>query len=93
MRVGLGVAYRNLGRMEDAIGAGRKAVEQSGEEFGHQTEALYELAETLRRAGDAPGAEDCFKQTAEAARRLGMPYYQKRAAAALARQHEDWHQA
>jgi class 3 adenylate cyclase/tetratricopeptide (TPR) repeat protein len=93
MRVGLGVAYRNLGRLEDAISVGRKAVQQAGEDYGHRTEALYELAETLRRAGDAPGAEDCFKQTAEAARRLGMPYYQKRAAAALARQHEDWHQA
>jgi lipopolysaccharide biosynthesis regulator YciM len=90
MRVGLGVAYRNLGRLEEAIRAGRKAVEQSGEEYGHRTEALYELAETLRRAGDASGAEDYFKQTYEAACRLGMPYYQKRAAAALARQHEDW---
>jgi tetratricopeptide (TPR) repeat protein len=90
MRVGLGVAYRNLGRLDDAIRAGRKAVEQSGEQYGHRTEALYELAETLRRAGDESGAEDCFKQVYEAARRLGMPYYQKRAAAALARQHEDW---
>jgi class 3 adenylate cyclase/tetratricopeptide (TPR) repeat protein len=93
MHVGLGVAYRNLGRLEDAVRVGRKAVEQAREEHGHRTEALYELAETLRRAGDAPGAEDCFKQTYEAARRLGMPYYQKRAAAALAKQHEDWHQA
>lgn len=91
MRVGLGVAYRNLGRLEDAIRVGRKAVEQAGEEYGHRTEALYELAETLRRAGDARGAEDCFKQTCEAARRLGMLYYQKQAAAALAKQHEDWH--
>jgi class 3 adenylate cyclase/tetratricopeptide (TPR) repeat protein len=93
MRVGLGVAYRNLGRLEDAIGAGRKAVEQAGEEYGHRTEALCELAETMRCAGDAPGAEDCFMQTYEAARHLGMPYYQKRATAALAKQHEDWHQA
>jgi len=90
MGVGLGIAYRNLGRLEDAIHAGRKAVEQSGEQYGHRTEALYELAETLRRAGNVPGAEDCFEQTYEAARRLGMPYYQRRAAAALARQHEDW---
>jgi tetratricopeptide (TPR) repeat protein len=90
MRVGLGVAYRNLGKLEDAIRAGREAVEQSGEQYGHRTEALYALAETLRRAGDVSGAEDCFRQTYEAARRLGMPYYQKRATAALARQHEDW---
>jgi tetratricopeptide (TPR) repeat protein len=93
MRVGLGVAYRNLGRLDDAIRVGRKAVEQAGEEYGHRTEALYELAETLRRTGDATGSEDCFKQTYEAARRLGMLYYQKRAAAALVKQHEDWHQA
>ena len=89
MRVGLGVAYRYLERLDDAIRVGRKAVEQAGEEYGHRTEALYELAETLRRAGDVSGAEDCFTQTYEAARRLGMPYYQKRAAAALAKKHED----
>jgi tetratricopeptide (TPR) repeat protein len=93
MRVGLGVAYRNLGRLEDAIRVGRKAVEQAGEEYGHRTEALCELAQTLRHAGDAPGAEDCFMQAYEAARHLGMPYYQKRAGAALAKQHEDRHQA
>jgi len=93
MRVSLGVAYRNLGRLEDAIRVGRKAIEQAGEEHGHRTEALCELAETLRRAGDAPGAQDCFMQTYEAARRLGMPYYEKRAAAALARQRADWHPA
>jgi len=93
MRVGLGVAYRNLGRLEDAISVGRKAVEQAGEEYGHRTEALYELAETLRSARDAPGAEDCFIQTYEAASRLGMPYYQKRAAAALANRRDDRHRA
>jgi tetratricopeptide (TPR) repeat protein len=93
MRVGLGVAYRNLGRLDDAIRVGRKAIEQAGEEYGHRTEALYELAETLRRAGDAPAAEDCFMQTSEAACRLRMPYYQKRAATALARRHEDLHQS
>jgi class 3 adenylate cyclase/tetratricopeptide (TPR) repeat protein len=93
MRVALGVAYRNLGRLEDAILVGRKAVEQAGEEYGHRTEALYELAETLRRAGDAPSAEDCFKQTYEAARRLGMVHYQKRAEPAFAKQHENRHQA
>ena len=93
MQVGLGVAYRNLGGMQDAIRVGRKAVEQAGEEYGHRTEALYELAETLRCAGDARGAEDCFRQAHEAACRLGMVYYQKLAEAALAKQHEDWHQA
>lgn len=91
MRVGLCVAYRNLGRLDDAISIGRKAVEQAGEEYGHRTEALYELAETLRRADDAPAMEDCFMETYEAARRLGMPYFQKRAAAALAK--HDWHPA
>ena len=90
MRVGLGVAYRNLGRPDDAIRVGRKAVEQAGEEYGHRTEALYELGETLRRAWDETGAEICFLQTHEAARRLGMPYYQERTAAALAKQQEDW---
>jgi class 3 adenylate cyclase/tetratricopeptide (TPR) repeat protein len=85
MRVGLGVAYRNLGRLEDAIRVGRKAVEQAGEEYGHRTEALYELAETLRRTDDAPATEGCFKETYEAACRLGMPYFQRRAAAALVR--------
>ncbi|MGY8681608.1 tetratricopeptide repeat protein, partial [Bradyrhizobium sp. UFLA05-153] len=93
MRVALGVAYRNFGRLDDAIRAGRKAVEQAGEEYGHRTEALYELAETLRCAGDEPAAEACFAQTSEAARRLGMPYYQKRAVAALAKRQEDWHPA
>lgn len=89
MQVGLGVAYRYLERLDDAIRVGREAVEQAGEEHGHRTEALYELAETQRRAGDVLGAEDCFTQTYEAARRLGMPYYQKRAAAALAKKYED----
>jgi class 3 adenylate cyclase/tetratricopeptide (TPR) repeat protein len=93
MRVGLGVAYRNLGKLEDAIRVGRKAVEQAGEEYGHRTEALYELAETLRCAGDAPDAEDCFIETYEAAGRLGMPYYRKRAAAALANRRDDRHRA
>jgi len=93
MRVGLGVAYRNLGRLEDAIRVGRKAVEQAGEEYGHKTEALFELAETLRHTGDAPGADDCFMQTYEAASRLGMPYYRKRAAAALAHRRDDRHRA
>ena len=93
MRIGLGVAYRNLGRLEDAIRVGRKAVEQAGEEYGHKTEALFELAETLRHTGDAPGADDCFMQTYEAASRLGMPYYRKRAAAALAHRRDDRHRA
>lgn len=85
MRVGLTVAYRNLGRLDDAIRTGRKAVEQAGEAYGHRTEALCELAETLRRAGAASEAEDCFRETYDAALRLGMPYYQRRAAAALAK--------
>jgi class 3 adenylate cyclase/tetratricopeptide (TPR) repeat protein len=93
MRVGLGVAYRNLGRLDDATRVGRKAVEQAGEEYGHRTEALYELAETLRHAGDVAGADDCFMQTYEAACHLGMPYYQKRAAAALPKLHENRQQA
>lgn len=90
MRIALGVAYRNLGRLEDAIRVGRKAVEQAGEEYGHRTEALYELAKTLRRADDAPAMEKCFMETREAARRLGMPYFEKRAAAPLAK-HERHH--
>ncbi len=85
MQVALGIAYRNLGKLEKAIAVGRRAVEQAGEEYGHRTEALYELAETLRRAGDVAGAEECFLQTCEAARRLAMPYYQKQATAALAK--------
>jgi tetratricopeptide (TPR) repeat protein len=93
MRVSLGVAYRDLGRLEEAVSAGRQAVDQAGEEYGHRTEALYELAETLSRAGDASGATRCFTQTYEAARRLGMPYYEKRAAAALATPTRDWHVA
>lgn len=93
MRIGLGVAYRNLGRLEDAIRVGRKAIEQAGEEYGHKTEALFELAETLRHADDERGAHDCFMQTYESARRLGMPYYQKRAAAALANRSDDRHRA
>jgi tetratricopeptide (TPR) repeat protein len=93
MRIGLGVAYRNLGRLEDAIRVGRKAVDQAAEEYGHKTEALFELAETLRSAGDAPDAEDCFIETYEAASRLGMPYYRKRAAAALANRRDDRYRA
>jgi len=84
MRVSLGVAYRKLGRLDDAIAVGRKAVEETAEEYGHQTEALYELAETLRQAGDLAGAEANFKRAAEAADRLGMPHYRSRAAAVLA---------
>jgi tetratricopeptide (TPR) repeat protein len=76
MRVSLGVAYRKLGRLDEAIAVGRKAVEQAAEEYGHQTEALYELAETLRQAGDLAGAEAIFKRAAEAADRLSMPHYQ-----------------
>jgi class 3 adenylate cyclase/tetratricopeptide (TPR) repeat protein len=86
MRVSLGVAYRELGRLEDAIAVGRQAVEQAAEEYGHQTEAMYELAKTLRHAGDRAEAEVHFKRTYEAAQRLGMLHYQRRAAAALA----DW---
>ncbi len=91
MRVGLGVAYRYLRKLEDAIRIGRKAIVQAGDEYGHRTEALYELGTTLRCAGDAAGAKDCFTQTHEAARRLGMFYYQERAAAALAKRQEDRH--
>jgi class 3 adenylate cyclase/tetratricopeptide (TPR) repeat protein len=93
MRIGLGVACRNLGRLEDAIRVGRKAVDEAREEYGHRTEALFELAETLRSAGDASDAEDCFMQTYESARRLRMPYYEKRAAAALAHRRDDRHRA
>ncbi len=93
MRVSLGVAYRKLGRLDDAIATGRKAVEQAAEEYGHQTEALYELAETLRHAGDTAGAEAHFRRVAEAAERLGMPHYQTRAAAALADWRKDGHAA
>jgi tetratricopeptide (TPR) repeat protein len=84
--VSLGVAYRKLGRLDDAIAVGRKAVEEAAEEYGHQTEALYELAESLRQAGDLAGAEAHFKRAADAAERLGMPHYQSQVAAALA----DW---
>ncbi|TPQ31399.1 adenylate/guanylate cyclase domain-containing protein [Bradyrhizobium guangdongense] len=93
MRVSLGIAYRNLDRLDEAVTVGRKAVEQAGEEYGHQTEALYELAETLRHAGNAAEAEACFTRTAEAADRLGMPFYQKRAAEALADLRKDWNAA
>jgi class 3 adenylate cyclase/predicted ATPase len=84
MRVSLGVAYRKLGRLDDAIAVGRKAVEQAAEEYGHQTEALYELAETLRHAGDQTEAEAHFNRAAVAAELLGMPHYQRRVASALA---------
>lgn len=93
MRIGLGVAYRNLGKLEEAIRVGRRAVEQAAEEYGHRTEALFELAETLRKAGDALDADDCFMETYESARRLRMPYYEKRAAAALAHRRDDRHRA
>lgn len=93
MRVTLGVAYRQLGRLDDAIAAGRKAVEQAAEEYGHQTEALYELAETFRQAGDRAEAEVHFRKVAAAAERLGMPHYQARAAAALADWRKDGHAA
>ena len=93
MRVSLGVAYRNLDRLDEAITVGRKAVEQAGEEYGHQTEALYELAETLRHAGNAAEAEACLMRTAGAADRLGMPFYQRRAAEALADLRKDWNAA
>ncbi|WP_245477538.1 ATP-binding protein [Bradyrhizobium guangxiense] len=93
MRVSLGVAYRKLGRLDDAIAVGRKAVEQAAEEYGHQTEALYELAETLRQAGDTAGAETHFGRVAEAAERLGMPHYQRQAAAALADRRKDGYAA
>ncbi|WP_247432624.1 adenylate/guanylate cyclase domain-containing protein [Bradyrhizobium sp. 139] len=93
MRVSLGVAYRKLGRLDDAIAVGRKAVEQAAEEYGHQTEALYEFAETLRHAGDQAGAEAHFRRAAAAAERLGMPHYQRRAAAALADWRKDGHAA
>jgi tetratricopeptide (TPR) repeat protein len=93
MRVGLGVAYRNLVRLEDAIRVGRMAIDQAGEEYGHRTEALYELAGTLQCAGDAAGARDYFMQAYEAARRHEMPYYRKRSAAALSIQQEDWRAA
>lgn len=93
MRVSLSVAYRKLGRFDDAIATGRKAVEQAAEEYGHQTEALYELAETLRHAGDLTGAEAHFRRVAAAAERLGMPHYQGRAAAALADWRKDGHAA
>ncbi|WP_454646993.1 adenylate/guanylate cyclase domain-containing protein [Bradyrhizobium liaoningense] len=93
MRVSLGVAYRNLGRLDEAIAVGRKAVEQAAEEYGHQTEALYELAETLRHAGDHAGAEVHFRRVAMTAERLGMPHYRRRAAAALADWRKDGHAA
>jgi tetratricopeptide (TPR) repeat protein len=88
MRIALGIAYRNVGRLDDAVRVGRTAVEQAVEEYGHRTEALYELGETLRRAGNLQGADECFTQTEEWAHRLGIAYYQKRAAARVKR-HED----
>lgn len=93
MRVSLGVAYRNLERLDDAVTVGRKAVEQAGEEYGHQTEALYELAETLRQAGKESEAQAYFKRTAEAADRLGMLFYQRWATKALADLRKDWNAA
>ena len=93
MQISLGVAYRNLERLEDAIRIGREAVDQAGEEYGHRTEALFELAGTLRCAGEAAAAKDCFMQAYEAARRLEMPYYLERSATALSIQHEEWHPA
>ena len=85
MRIALGVAYRHVGRLDDAIRIGRKAIEQTAEEYGHRTEALYELGETLRLAGKLREADECFRQTEEAAHRLGMSYYQKLAAAGVKR--------
>lgn len=93
MRVSLAVAYRKVGRLDEAIAVGRKAVEQAAEEYGHRTEALYELAETFRLAGDKAEAEVHFSQVAAAAERLGMPHYKRRAAAALADWRKDGHAA
>jgi len=93
MRVSLGVAYRHLDQLDDAIKVGRKAVEQAEEEYGHRAEALYELAATLRQAGKEAEAQACFALVAETADRLSMPFYQMRAAEALANVRKDWNAA
>lgn len=93
MRVSLGMAYRAQCRWSEAVTVGRQAVDQSGEEYGHRTEALFQLAQTLRAAGDAQGAGETFSQALDAATRLDMPYYQRGCSEALADLNEERHRA
>lgn len=77
IRLNLGVALRHTGQWQQAIESGQQAVElaTAGEQFGHRAEALFELAETLRGAGQAARALECFRQSLDQARRSEMPFY------------------
>ena len=82
IRLYLGVALRRLGRWAEAITAGEQALELAvaGEQHGHRTDALFELGETLRDAGQPERAHECFVQSLAQARRCELPLYMERAA-------------
>lgn len=81
IRLNLGVALRKVGRLQPAIRAGEQAIDLavSGEQHGHRADALFELGETLRHAGQTARARVCFDEAADLARSSGMLLYVERA--------------
>ena len=77
LRISLGVALRNSGRTEEAIEAGRQALEMAvnGEQYGHSAEAMYELAQAFAAAGRQLDARATLEQGLQQARRSEMPHY------------------
>ena len=77
LRVSLGVALRHCGRLGDAIEASRQAVEMAvnGEQYGHSTEAMYELAQAYAAAGRQHDARATLERGLRQARLSEMPHF------------------
>ena len=80
IRLSMGVASRKLDHWDDAINFCSQAVElaETGEQYGHRAEALFELAESFSCAGHADEANGSYLKALEQARLCGMPFYIER---------------
>jgi tetratricopeptide (TPR) repeat protein len=87
----LGLALSLAGRHDEAIAAGKQAVEATLAfgQGGHKAEALYMLAETEARAGHRAAAAARLIETQEAAAACGMALVERRAAALTKRLSSD----
>jgi class 3 adenylate cyclase/tetratricopeptide (TPR) repeat protein len=87
MRLNLGVALRHVDRLEPALEQGRLALELAtrGEQHGHSVDALFELAQTLERAGQPQSARALLERGLAQARECGMAPYIELISGRLAR--------
>jgi tetratricopeptide (TPR) repeat protein len=85
LRLHQGTALRQLGRPAEAVLAGEEAVKLAlaGEQHGHHVDGLYELALSLRAAGDGARALCLLQEALDQACSLGMAPFAQRVSQAM----------